>query len=472
MARRDQIVTPDAWSRHGEALVCGHPEWVVWSGIPGEESNVKVHHFGQNQVRAQWRSAKKPSAYRVKPSCDRYDLCGGCPHMHLNAVGQAKAKGALIRDALASEGLNSIRPEPLVPSPTLLGYRHLVKLQAGFSEHGRPRIGAPSRGTHKVVTIPKCGVITDELRHVIASIIRLFVEMKIRPWSPGRGGLLRHVVCRQSAHTGEIMVTLVASHRPQVLDDFAEQLSGRSPGIMGIHVHLNQELGNAIFHRDEAGKIGTSMLLGKMTISDRLADVDYQIGPGDFFQTNPAVADLLYRDVLDKAGVDEGKALVDLYCGVGGFALAAAKRSGWALGVEGVWGAVQRARQTASSEGIPAEFVHGVVEDVLAGLPRRLGKRQPVVVVNPARRGLEKEVALGIVELNPQKVLYVSCNPGAMARDLASFVDRGWQIDSLTPYDMFPNTPHIETVAELSPPGGVPEGADAGRAPRRKVVRK
>ena len=160
---------------------------------------------------------------------------------------------------------------------------------------------------------------------------------------------------------------------------------------------------------------------------------------------------------------------MDLYCGVGGFALAAASRSSWALGVESNGGAVRRARETASAGNIPAEFVHSEVLEALPALERRLEGLRPVVVVNPARRGLEEGVLEGISKLNPSKVIYVSCNPKAMARDLADAVKTGWKIGRVVPYDMFPNTSHVEVVAELEP---VRSGdGPSRRMPLRKVVR-
>jgi 23S rRNA (uracil-5-)-methyltransferase RumA len=319
------------------------------------------------------------------------------------------------------------------------------------------------------VAIPDCTVITQDLRDLVLKIYHLFVDMDVHPFHNGQG-TLRHVIARQSSKTGEILVTLVAARRQPILEDLAAKLAGADSKVVGVHLHVNEENTNAILIRDEEGLIKTRHILGKKTIVERLADTDYLVGPGDFFQTNPALADRLYRDVLQLLALEEGTPLVDLYCGVGGFALAGAKITGWALGVESVGGAVDRARASAAAQKIPAEFVHGEVEGVLMRLSRRLAGRRPTVVVNPARRGLERGVADQVLALKPARIVYVSCSPRALAKDLAYLVSRGLQIKKIVPYDMFPNSSHQEVVVLL-------EAADAAdvksqsRGPRRRVAR-
>jgi len=390
--------------------------------------------------------------------------------MHVNSEGQSRARHSLVQNAFREASLSDVVISDEVSLGQESHFRHVNKLACGSSDRGRFRIGAPGRNNRRIVPIPECLVITEELHNVMHAFVKLCIDFQVKAFEPGRGGLMRHLVCRQSALTGEVLVTLVAGVNHPVLQEITQQLSGRARSIVGIHLHINSEEGNAIYSRDETGHIQTRHMGGRSYIIDRLAGVDYRIGPGDFFQTNPALADRLYRDVLELAGVGTGEvALVDLYSGVGGFALAAASHSSWALGVESNGGAVRRARETASAGNIPAEFVHSEVLEALPALERRLEGLRPVVVVNPARRGLEEGVLEGISKLNPSKVIYVSCNPKAMARDLADAVKTGWKIGRVIPYDMFPNTSHVEVVAELEPV----QSADgpSRRMPRRKVVR-
>lgn len=467
-----QEVTPKAWNNRGEAVdFTQRPTVSVWQGIPGERAIVRVVHRGQNRVMTKWLGAQRPDESRVQPPCDRYDLCGGCPLMHLDAEGQAEARWEIVRGQLDLAGLQDVPVEGLVPSPDgLTDFRTSLRLIVGRSDRGAVRVGAPGRGTRQPIPIPQCNVVSEELRRLMRTLAGRVIDLEVRPYDDGKG-LLRYAVARQSRLTGEILLTLVAGRKDRSLNELAEELTQRLDKLVGVHLHVNAADGNSFFDRDEDGEVRTRNLIGQNFIIDRLADVDFRIGPGDFFQTNPAMADRLMRDVIALAEPTEGVPVIDAYSGVGGFALALASHTGWALGIEDLGGAVRRARETASAQGIPAEFVQDDVKLALLDLPRRLAGRRPVFIVDPARRGLDEGVIDGIHALNPERLIMVSCNPVALARDLAAFRKLGWTIEKVRPYDMFPNTAHVELVTRLRPPdGGVRD--PAARGPRRKRVRR
>lgn len=472
MGRRDDSVTPDAWMPRGEALCSDtRPPLAVWQGIPGEHCKVHVYAPGNNRGLARWEGAVgKPHPSRVSPPCGRYSVCGGCPWMHLNAEGQAKARLELVRDAYALHGLGAFAPTELRGSPDgLEGYRHLVKLAVGRSDQGHPRVGAFGRSTRNVVPIPNCPVITPTLREAMRTVAHLVIEQDIWPWDPERGrGVLRYVVMRQSRSAGKVLVTLVGARKSPKFADLALALTQKLGSVAGVHLHINRSPGNAMFEPGEDGGIPTVRLEGDRTIEEHVAGLRLPIGAGDFFQTNPAVGELIIRDLEEHIRPD--LAVVDLYSGVGGLCLAAARRAGWALGIEVVETAVKRARGAASLNGVPAEFLVGDVASVLPELRRRLAGRPPMVVVNPARRGLEPGVIEGIHALGTQRLVYVSCNAVSQARDLASLVELGFTVEHTRAYDMFPNTPHVELMAVLSAPVG--QSATSARPPRRRVVRK
>jgi 23S rRNA (uracil1939-C5)-methyltransferase len=184
------------------------------------------------------------------------------------------------------------------------------------------------------------------------------------------------------------------------------------------------------------------------------------IGAGDFFQANPAVANLMCKELLQALDGHRERPVLDLYCGVGTFTMALAAQHGWALGIELIQGAIQRARSNAGRNHVPAEFVAGEVAEVLPEVLLRVEGKAPIIVLNPARKGLEAE---------PMRVAYFSCNPQALSRDLFEFVDRGWKIETIKAFDMFPQTAHIELMAVLSP---AKDPTPKGRAPRRRIVRR
>lgn len=470
----DVRVTPDAWTPRGEARVRSvrdRPDLHVFGGIPGEEATVWVHHQGQNQAVGLFRGTDDPHPHRVVPPCDRYNPCGGCPLMHLDGPGQWDAREALVRDALAAHGLEGVVIARRHDSPSgLEDFRHVVKVGAGYSDQGSIRLGAWGRRNRSIVPIPRCNVATPTLRRGMSALAHHVIDHEIRPYDPERErGILRSAVLRQSRTTGEVLITLVAARRIRPLQDLAEAVANDLTETAGVWVHVNKDPGNAIFQRDEDGAVGVSALVGKAWIEETLNGISYRIGPGDFFQTHPAMAEVLYQRTLERLELREGATFVDLYCGVGGLALQGSRATGWALGIEEVEGAVARARESAHRNGLTAEFLCGRVGELLPDVRRRLGERRPVVTVNPARRGLEEGVIDGIAALRPRRVAYVSCNPRVLARDLARFRELGFEVGALELFDMFPNTPHVEVLAVLT---GQDPDAPARRAPRRRVVRR
>ena len=471
MAWRDNVVTPDAWLGRGEA-VCNdaQPPMAVWQGIPGERCHVHVYAPGNNRDHARWeKPVAGPSRYRVTPPCERYSVCGGCPWMHVNPAGQTRARLELTHEAYARYDLQEHAPKELRASPDgMLGYRHLMKLAVGSSDRGQTRVGAFGRSTRNVVPIPNCMVLASGLRETMRLVAHNVIEQDIWPWDPEKNrGVLRYVVVRQSRSTGTQLVTLVGARKSPKYRDLAEALVQKSGLIAGVHMHINGSPGNALFEPSEDGGIATVRLEGDRTIEEHVAGLRLPIGAGDFFQTNPAVAELLIRDLEE--WLPAKRAVVDLYSGVGGLTLAAARRTGWALGVESVETAVNRARGAASLNGLPAEFIAGEVLEELPEIGRRLAGRPPVVIVNPARRGLEPGVVESIRDLSPSRLIYISCNPATQARDIAALSERGFALHHSMAYDMFPNTPHVEVMAVLSGPSAGDKGRK--RPPRRKVVR-
>ena len=468
-------VRPDRWLPRGEALCPAEgprKPLVVWSGIPGEVGQVKLVHTGQNQVRGEWVSSVDPSPHRVDPPCERYRRCGGCPWMHLDAEGQALARRQRVREVFARHDLDPEGIGPLVPCPDgLSGYRHVVKVGFGRSDQGRIRMGAWSRGSRDIVPIPGCLATTDLLRRTMMSLAHHTIQLGIDPYDPQLGrGVLRSAVIRQSRTSGEILITLVAARRTRALMDLAEEVARGVNAVVGVWLHLNAGPGNAIFQRDGDGVLGVSLLTGKDWIEERLGSVVYRIGPGDFFQTNPSVAGVLYPRVVERLALAPGDAVLDLYCGVGGIALPAARVTGFAIGIDEIEGAIDRAREAARINRAPAEFVCDGVLTALPDLMDRLAGVGVKVVVDPARRGLEEGVLEKIVALAPARIAYVSCNPEALARDLSAALALGFRLDGeVELFDMFPNTAHVELLAVLVPPEGQP--APQRRGPQRKLVR-
>ncbi|MCB9778949.1 MAG: 23S rRNA (uracil(1939)-C(5))-methyltransferase RlmD [Alphaproteobacteria bacterium] len=473
-------LTAGGWHHRGEAEAVHDGKPVdIWEGIPGETARVALAFEGHNRVAGRFvEPVGAPAPGRREPPCERFTACGGCPLMHLEPDAQRDARLDMLRDALAEfsgpgegQDLTALLPDTVAQGPDGdEGYRHAVKLTVGRSDRGHLRVGVFARKTHRVVSIPGCNVATPTLRRAMSQVAHLVIELDIWPYDEEQDrGTLRHVVLRQSRSTGEVLVTIVAGRDSRTLRMFAERLAQNVSEIIGVHLHLNAEPGNNIFERNEDGVVGTMCLRGRDVIEERLGGLTLAVGPGDFYQANPGVAEQIAQDLLVELTPDRDRPVVDLYCGVGGFTLALGRAHGWACGVEVVDGAVLRARENARRNRVTAEFTSGDVLEVLPELGRRLAGQHPVVMVDPARRGLGEGVLPAITALEPARLAYLSCNPRALARDLAELVALGWRPRPLRAYDMFPQTAHVEVLALLDPPAPAPEGA--GRKPRRRVVR-
>lgn len=407
-------VVPSRFHARGEAFVDGDRPTRVFGGIPGEAARVRVLHRGGNEVYAEWTGADAPSADRVDPSCPHYRRCGGCPWMHLAPEAARAWRRRRVVDAFAEAGVDAAI-DATVPCPDGdTGYRHLVKLVAAPDGDG-VRLGAYGRHSHDVGDIGGCVVLHPALR----------------PWTRLRlrvpPGVLRYVVVRRSRANGATLATLIA-HRDH------PALHALDLPTDGVHLHLHDAPGDALF-----GPGGTTRLRGLDTLEERVSDTTIAVGPRDFFQTNPSTAARIWADLPRPEGP-----LLDLFCGVGAVALAIG-RGQRVHGVEFAEGAVARARENAARNGVDATFSAGPV----ATAPIPAGFDGATVVVNPPRSGLGDAGIARVVGLRPVRVAYVSCEPRALARDLVGLRATGLQILRVTPYDMFPQTPHVETVVLL-----------------------
>jgi len=389
--------------------------------------------------------------------------------MHLKPDAQDDARLSIVADLFKRHALAVPVPEAVVASPDGdENYRYVVKMACGRSDWGRPRLGAYERDSHKVLPIPNCRVATSALRRAMGTVTHHILESGIPPYNEKEDvGVLRHILIRESRLTGKMLVTLVCARRPRDAKDVADAIAQNLSTVAGVHLHINAYPGNNIFYVEE-GRIGTVNLTGENTIEDEIAGVRMRFGGADFFQANPGMASRIVEDVLELSADLSDRPVVDLYSGVGTFSLPLAKRNPWVGGVEFAVAAVERAKANAAMAKVPAEFFAGTVAERALDLAQRVSGSAPMVVLDPARKGIEEEAFDPIESLKPERMFYVSCNPAALARDLAEWTRRGWTVHTLRAYDMFPQTAHLEMLAVLSP-AEAPTRKKGG--PRRRIVR-
>lgn len=406
-------VTPTHFHPRGEASTDGPKPVRVFGGIPGEAAHVLQTGAGQHEIHAQWLNAPVPAISRVLPPCPHYLACGGCPLQHLQAQASRAARQQLIQAALQQEGVDFVVP-PVIEGPEETeGYRHFVKLPVAADG----RVGAYGRHSHTVQSISGC--------LALSPLLRTFLEDTLPPPA-------RFLVARASRARGLVLATVVVSETPgPALLKAAMELPAD-----GIWLHQSQATGDAIF--DPKGS--WQHLSGISSLDELAGDRHLSLGPDNFFQTNPGMAQKLWSHLPRPKG-----ALLDLYCGVGAVSLAIAGADTEIFGVEISERSVQSARENAKRHGLHATFQAMPLDQLC--VPASFSGAQ--VVVNPPRKGLSVALMNTLLQLAPDPLVYISCEPRTLARDLKYLLQGGMKLRQVQGYDMFPHTPHVETVALL-----------------------
>jgi 23S rRNA (uracil1939-C5)-methyltransferase len=419
----------------------------VPGALPGEDVEAQVAHVSPQAPVAWARLARvvAPSPDRRPPVCPGFGRCGGCAVQHLAVDRQLAWKHARVGRAFAAHA--ALRETPIaapVASPRALGYRNNAKLVAARAPQGVV-LGGYAPRSHDVVDLAGCRVVEPPLDAVGAELRRLLDELGVDLYDERKlTGRLRYVVLRSNA-AGQVLCALIVARPLPEGPALAERLRRSRPEVTGVVEHENRTRGNALFAPDGPERT----LAGEPTLDDRLAvagrDLAVRLTPGAFFQANREVAALAYGALVEALGVRPGERVVDAYAGVGGIGLALAPRAAEVIGVEAHPGAVANAAAAAARNGLPnARFLAGDAAAVLATLDRT-----DVLVVNPPRKGCAPEVLAQAARLAPRAIAYLSCDPETLARDLAVVVAAGYRIRAVTPYDMLPHTPHVETLAIL-----------------------
>lgn len=410
---------------------------------PGDVARVRLlkvkRSYGEGEVVA----IESPSPLRTTPPCPFFGPCGGCTWQHISYETQIQVKECIVRESLEHiGGLKDLPILPIIPAPDPWGYRNKME----FTFHHEGPIGLHIRGAFdRVVDVDRC-LIQSPLMNAILQEVREFVQMwKLPGYNPrSHVGFLRHLVIREGRQTGEALVVLVTSpgEFPKA-QDLASTLMARHPEIKGVLRGVNPAVADAVQLSE------VEVLAGRPFIYERLAGLTFKIRPETFFQTNTAQAERLVEVVTDLCELQGQEMVVDLYCGVGTFSLALARKASRVFGVEISPEAVEAARENARLNEIAnAEFLAGDARTGLVALVARTGSPD-VLVLDPPRSGAGRRVVRAIAMARPRRVVYVSCNPTTLASDLKLLVPMGYTIRAVQPLDLFPQTYHVECVVAL-----------------------
>jgi 23S rRNA (uracil1939-C5)-methyltransferase len=413
--------------------------------LPGERVRAKITEVKKNYAKGQLEQVIEPAPHRTNPRCSIFDRCGGCQLQHLDYPGQLAAKRQAVIDAVTRIGkLPEAVIHPVIGADDPWFYRNKMQFPVGEAG-GRVAVGCFAQGSHEIVNTDRC-FIQHEINNTIACEVRgLLTELGIRPYNERNGlGVVRHVLGRVGTATGEVMVILVTAtaELPQE-GRIISRLRERIAGLVSIVHNVNPQRTNVILGRR------TRTLWGRDTISDRLGELVFRISPHSFFQVNTVQAKVLYDKAVEYAGLSGNETVIDAYCGTGTITLFLARQAARVYGIEVVAAAVEDARQNAQANGVGnVEFLVGDAVEVMPRLYAQ-GIRPHAVVVDPPRAGCESRVLETFVRMQPERIVYVSCNPASLARDLALLAENGYETKEIQPVDMFPHTHHIESVVRL-----------------------
>lgn len=418
----------------------------VPGSLDGETVLARITLVKKNYARGEMVLVFQESPHRTEPVCQIYGNCGGCQLLHLDYQGQLEFKHQRILDVFERlGGLTNITVHPVIGMPNPWEYRN--KVQYPFAkEDSKVIIGCYQQGTHQVVDTRDCKI-QHTLNSKIMNTVRELVDgMGITVYDEQTGqGLLRHVLVKNAFESKEAMVVLVTngSEFPEG-EELARLIAQKFPEIKSVVQNINTVKGNVVL--GERNKV----LYGEDGIIDRLGDLEFKISANSFYQVNPAQTEVLYKIAVEYADLRGDERVVDAYCGVGSLTLFLAKKAREVYGVEVVPAAIEDAEENAKRNKIDnVKFLAGEVEQVLPKLVR-IGVRFDVAVLDPPRSGCDKKVLETLANINLKRIVYVSCNPSTLARDLRVLVDRGYKVGKVQPIDMFPHTYHVETICLMS----------------------
>jgi 23S rRNA (uracil1939-C5)-methyltransferase len=418
----------------------------VPGGLPGDRLQVRLVQVRSRFGRGIIETVLEPSPQRVEAPCPYFGRCGGCRLQHVAYPAQLAFKSKQVADALERlGGLRDVPLRPIIGAEETFGYRNKMEFTVARAK------GAMVVGLHEterydsVLDIERCLLQSDRMNGLLAEARAFFAERGLTVYEQDTGeGLLRFLMLREGKHTGELMTNVVTS-APAVseLAPLAQRLQARDAGTTSVVMNVNPKKASVAVGVEE------HLLGGRDHIREGVGGLTFRVSANSFFQTNTRQAERLFDLVVESTGLTGTETVLDLYSGTGAISLLLARRARWVYGVELAPAAVDDAGANATANGITnCTFVSGEVRFVLPALIAK-GVTAEVVVADPPRAGFHPKALHALITLGARRIVYVSCNPTTLARDLGELVRGGYRLEWVQPVDMFPHTPHIEAVARL-----------------------
>ncbi|EUJ29187.1 RNA methyltransferase [Listeria floridensis FSL S10-1187] len=427
----------------GVAKIDGYPLFIP-NTLVGERALVKVVKLNKKFGFGRLVSLLEESKNRVEPPCEVYAKCGGCQLQHLSYEGQLGFKQRQVEQVMQRIGKLDVEVLPVIGMENPFRYRNKSQVPVGYV-NGKLTAGFYQKRTHDIIDMDTC-LIQDEVSDkAIQAAREVFEAFGVEAYDELRHkGVLRHIMTRVGKSSGELMLVLITRTKElPFAKEITDQLVKVIPGLTSVVQNINPQKTNVIFGAE------TRLLYGKERITDTIHGIQFAISAKSFYQVNPLQTEVLYQKALDAAELTGEETVIDAYCGIGSISLCLAKQAKQVYGVEIVDAAIQDAKRNAELNGLSnAVFETGKAEEVI---PRwyKDGVKADVIVVDPPRKGCDEHLLATILKMKPKRVVYVSCEPSTLARDLRILADGGYEVGKVQPVDMFPMTTHIENVVAL-----------------------
>lgn len=430
---------------NGVGKADGFAVFVPFTAI-GDEIKARLVKVNKTYAFGRLEELIKPSASRIQNDCPAFQKCGGCSYRHISYEEELAVKRDKVRNAFSKLSGLEVEVFPVLPSENSNYYRNKAQFPIGLNKQRVITAGFYTLRSHNIINIDHCLIQNPVFSEIVSVVKEFIVKNNITVYDEIRHrGLVRNIFIRSGRATGEIMLCLVINGdslpKSELLIGTVKQ---RFPDIKSLVLNINKVKTNVILGEK------CITLYGKDKIEDILDGLKFNISPLSFYQVNPSQTEVLYHKALELCDLKGTETVLDLYCGIGTITLFLARKAKMVYGAEIVEEAIEDAKENAKINNIKnAEFICGDAEEAAAIFDEK-GIKPDIIVVDPPRKGCSEELLNIMAKMNPQKVVYISCDPATLARDVKILTELGYNTDKAFPVDMFPRTPHVECVVLMS----------------------
>ena len=418
----------------------------VPGALKGEKIKVLIVKVLSSYAFAKVIEIIEKSKFRVESDCNTYKRCGGCNLRHVDYEETLEIKRNSVQALVNNTLKNKIEVKQTVSMGNPYHYRNKLQFPIGVDKKGNAIVGVFANRTHDIIELNECMIQNEESTIISKYVVKLINKYNLSVYDEKLNkGLMRHVIIKTAFMTGEVMVILVINgNELPSSKEIVKELKQKFHNIASIIVNINKKNTNVILGQKNI------TIYGKEYITDKLGDYYFNISAMSFYQVNPVQAEAMYNYAIESAEISSKDIVFDLYCGIGTISIFMAKSAKEVYGVEIVEQAIDMAKENAKINNIEnTHFIAGDTENVLTDLIENQKIYPNIIMVDPPRRGLDNTTINNILKIKPKKIIYISCNPASLVRDL-SRIEGEYEINVMQPFDMFPFTSHVECVAVLS----------------------